>query len=148
MRFELPLPIDAIAPRKWPRKPGHFTSWKNHQQRNVHYEWIRSGAAPALRANGLPSQVLLTRCSKGTLDDDNLKQAFKYIRDELAICLGLVRLTVGRDMKLHGHGRGDEKMNWDYAQSKVHIKPWGVRVTLIWEKEEADAPVEADASDD
>ena len=73
--------------------------------------WILGNRArPAL-----PVVVMLTRVSARTLDDDNLRGAFKAVRDQLATWLGV--------------DDADPRVRWDYDQRKGPPSV-EVRVTL------------------
>lgn len=78
------------------------------QQRNL--------ACLLVPAHPLPCVVTLTRCSAGTLDDDNLRGALKAVRDGVAD-----RLRVDD---------ADPRVRWQYAQEKCKRGEFGVRVDI------------------
>ena len=61
-----------------------------------------------------PLAVTLTRLGGRTLDDDNLRSAFKGLRDEVARWIGL--------------DDGDERLTWRYGQEQGNAA--GVRIEL------------------
>lgn len=68
-----------------------------------------------IKATNLPVSIKLTRLAPGNgLDeDDNLRMAFKYIKDYIAdqIIPGLAA----------GRADGDKRIKWEYAQEKYPI---------------------------
>src|SRR5262245_4845030 len=63
-----------------------------------------------------PCVVRLIRISSRRLDDDNLREAFKAIRDEIADELNI--------------DDGDERIKWEYAQVPVGHRVYQVRVEV------------------
>ncbi len=64
----------------------------------------------------LPCAVTLTRLSERFLDDDNVRDALKAVRDEVAAWLGV--------------DDRDERVTWRYGQQKMQRGCFGVRVQL------------------
>lgn len=58
--------------------------------------------------------VMLERQSRGVLDDDNLRGAFKGVRDEIALWLGI--------------DDRDPRVRWSYAQQRA--KQFAVRIRI------------------
>lgn len=58
----------------------------------------------------LPISVRMIRISRGALDDDNLRSALKYVRDEIAN-----QFIPG---KRAGMSDSDPRIQWEYAQIK------------------------------
>lgn len=74
----------------------------------------RAGLDPA----ATPLVVLMTRLSRGELDDDNLRGALKAVRDGIADALGL-------------KSDRDPRVEWRYAQAKAtKAMPHGVRIEV------------------
>jgi hypothetical protein len=74
----------------------------------------RAGLDPATT----PLVVLMTRLSRGELDDDNLRGALKAVRDGIADALGL-------------KSDRDPRVEWRYAQAKAtKAMPHGVRIEV------------------
>lgn len=90
----------------------HWT--KKAKRHRLHQMVTRS----ILEENGfeqtLPCQVSLTRCSPRFLDDDNLRGAFKWIRDVISLMLIPGKPT--------GHSDNDPRIKWQYFQSKTKDK--------------------------
>ncbi len=70
-------------------------------------------------APSLPCVVLLTRIAPRSLDDDNLRGAFKAVRDEVARWLGV--------------DDADPRVRWAYAQTRGRPKQYAARVTITKE---------------
>jgi hypothetical protein len=73
----------------------------------------------------LPCTVNLTRLSPRELDDDNLRTAFKWIRDEIADQLLPEQLKYYTDKKgklraKKGVSDNDPRITWSYSQNKAH----------------------------
>lgn len=73
---------------------------KRAQQAEVNVEWKRA----VKRKVTLPCVVRLTRVAPNMLDDDNLRSAFKGIRDEVA--------------RLVGVDDGSDQIRFEYEQHK------------------------------
>ena len=77
-----------------------------------------AGLARVLAAQGpvLPCRVVLTRIAPRALDDDNLRGAFKAVRDGVADALGI------RD--------NDPRVKFEYEQERGAPKEYGFRVGI------------------
>ena len=93
---------------------------ESHQVAELHY-----GHGRDLRNVELPCTIELVRSGPMLLDDDNLRPAFKHIRDYLATKL-LPEATQGNQ-----HGRrgddSDERLTWKYRQQKG---PYAVEIRI------------------
>lgn len=80
-------------------------------------ETIKLVASAHLRASALPRNLVvkLVRIGVGHLDDDNLRGAFKAIRDGLADFIGIDDKHV-------------DLVRYEYGQEKCPRGEWGVRV--------------------
>jgi len=82
----------------------------------------------------LPCIVTMTRLSPRELDEeDNLRMAFKWIKDEISECLILKeRKTyinkLGRAIEIKGRVDSDKRIKWLYGQEKCQIQ--GVRIEI------------------
>jgi hypothetical protein len=82
----------------------------------------------------LPCRVKMTRLSPRMLDeDDNLRMAFKWIKDEISECLipekaGFCITKKGKFRKIKGRADSDARISWEYAQEKSKIG--GVRIEI------------------
>jgi len=82
----------------------------------------------------LPCKITLTRKNKRFLDeDDNLPMAFKWIKDEIALCIFPEKRTFylnrkGRSVSIKGHGDNDPQIKWEYSQEKSQIP--GIRIVI------------------
>ena len=74
----------------------------------------------------LPYIVTLTRLASRDLDDDNLRFALKYIRDELSELLmpeyqkSYVNKK-GRLQAIKGRGDADSRITWRYGQERASM---------------------------
>lgn len=74
-------------------------------------------AALAVPRAPLPCTVRLTRVAPRALDDDNLRSAFKALRDGIADRLGV------KD--------NDPRVEWQYAQDTGRGKPYAVCIEIL-----------------
>jgi len=96
--------------------------WRAHQRIKITEKCVLNAAwllhfgfpAPVFE---FPLTVSMIRIAPRPLDDDNLQGAFKYIRDEIARCLGLSN-DAGPEVK------------WRYAQEKGGPKKHAVRIEI------------------
>ncbi len=75
----------------------------------------------------------MVRLSPKALDDDNLRSAFKYIRDEISECMipektGVYVTKKGTVKKIKGRADSDERITWDYLQEKS--TGYGIRIEI------------------
>jgi hypothetical protein len=82
----------------------------------------------------LPCRVHLVRLSPRKLDDDNLRTALKYIRDELSDLLippekNTYVTKFGKRIPLKGRQDSHRDLSWSYDQQ--HSKIQGVQVMLF-----------------
>ena len=64
----------------------------------------------------LPARITLCRISSAALDDDNLRSAFKGIRDEIAAAYEVPD--------------NDPRLSWEYTQESCKRGTYSVRITL------------------
>ena len=82
----------------------------------------RTRARVALMADAptppaLPVTVVLTRVAPRKLDDDNLRSAFKAVRDGVADWLG--------------QDDGNTLIDWQYRQASAGVKQYAVEIEVI-----------------
>ena len=70
-----------------------------------------------LRAHPLPAVVTLVRIAPRELDDDNLRGAFKGVRDSVTKCLGLIEDR-------------DPRVAWRYEQRRGKPKVYGIEIRI------------------
>jgi hypothetical protein len=70
----------------------------------------------------LPCTITLVRIAARQLDDDNLRMAFKKIRDILADYM-ITELAPGR-------ADGDPRLDWHYSQEKGEVKEFAIRIDI------------------
>lgn len=102
--IELPLRIESVANQRmhWGDKA---------RQTRVHRM-----AAIAVPAHPVPCVVTLVRVAPRALDDDNLRSAFKALRDGIADRLGV------KD--------NDPRVRWEYDQARGKAKEYAARVVI------------------
>lgn len=81
----------------------------------------------------LPCTVKLIRISPRLLDDDNLRSAFKWIRDELSECLIPEKVKAyvtkkGKMALIKGRADDDPRITWIYDQEKGKQ---GIRIEIL-----------------
>lgn len=75
------------------------------------------GARLAVNAVPLPAIVILTRIAPRRLDDDNLRSAFKGVRDGIADKLGVAD--------------NDSRVRWEYSQARGRPREYGIHVRVV-----------------
>lgn len=80
-----------------------------------------------------PCIVKMTRLGPRFLDDDNLRSAFKWIRDEISECLipekrSFYIGTNGKPRRIKGQADSDPRITWEYDQEKNSIQ--GIRIEI------------------
>ena len=75
------------------------------------------GAWLAVNAVPLPVVVTLTRIAPRRLDDDNLRSAFKGLRDGIADKLGVAD--------------NDPRVRWEYLQARGKPREYGIQVRVV-----------------
>lgn len=116
-----------------------FEHWtvksKRHRQQQF---FIRQLMARETSEVPLPCVIILTRCSRQGLDDDNLVGAFKWIRDELSELLlphkSKTYVKDGKVLRLKGRADSDPSIEWRYAQEKS--KRTGIRIEIQPKKQQ------------
>lgn len=102
---------------------------KRHKQQQFFIRSLYSHEAEDIK---LPCIVKLIRISPKLLDDDNLRSAFKWIRDELSECLIPEKLKPyvtkkGTLALIKGRADDDPRITWLYAQEKGKL---GIRIEI------------------
>lgn len=114
--WEIPLKTvsEANSSEHW-----RIKSKRHKQQQFLISCLFRHNAQPIV----LPCIVKLSRLSPRLLDDDNLRTAFKWIRDEIADWLILGHLP-----KLKGRNDSDQRITWQYDQKQQQQQ--GIRIEI------------------
>ncbi len=88
----------------------------------------------------LPCTVKFIRLASRFMDEeDNLRMAFKWIKDQVGACLfpekSVVYVTTqGKVRENKGHSDGDKRVKWEYGQEKSKII--GVRIEISFSDHE------------
>lgn len=87
----------------------------------------------------LPCIVRMTRLASHMMDDDNLRTAFKWIRDEISECLVPTQKFTyttksGRIKSIKGRADSDPRIMWEYGQEKDKVM--GIRIEIIFMEDE------------
>ncbi len=117
------LPIDTIS------EANTHDHWrKKDSRRKVQCSHIDLAFQQSKPTIPLPCVVRMTRIAPRALDDDNIRSAFKGIRDRISFYL------TGKD---RGRGDSDPGITWIYAQEKGHVltalskKVRGVKIEFL-----------------
>lgn len=108
--------------------------WTKKRQRHKQQQFfIRSLFRRETSETPLPCVITMTRVSPRLLDDDNLRTAFKWIRDEISECIFPEKTShyiskSGRKIKIKGRADSDPRIKWEYAQEKG--KTLGVKIEI------------------
>ena len=94
---------------------------------------VRSIFAKERSEMTLPCIVCMTRLSPQALDDDNLRGALKYVRDEISECLipekrGHYITKKGKIKSIKGRADADPRIKWEYRQE--NSKRIGLRIEI------------------
>lgn len=105
IKVEIPLRIESVANKR--------EHWAVKAKRTKAHR----GAAIIIRQPVIPCQVYLTRIAPRALDDDNLRSAFKALRDGIADRIGLPD--------------NDPRVQWFYKQERGKPKEYAARVEIF-----------------
>ena len=112
----------------------HRVKTKRHQQQQF---FVRQAFMHESREIPLPCTVKFIRLSPGTMDEeDNLRMAFKWIKDQVGACLfpnkSVVYVTKhGKVRENKGHADSDKRVTWAYGQEKS--KRLGIRIEISFD---------------
>lgn len=114
---------EANCSEHWSKKS------KRHRQQQFFIRSLFSHEASEIK---LPCSVKLIRISPRLLDDDNLRSAFKWIRDEISECLIPEKVKAyvtkkGNLALIKGRADSDPRITWLYGQEKGRM---GIRVEI------------------
>lgn len=116
------LPIKTIS------EANRSEHWKKSSKRHKQQQFfIRSMFLREAREIPMPCIVKMVRLSSRFLDeDDNLRMAFKWIKDEIADCMFPDKIKTyidknGITRQLKGRNDDTPLIKWQYAQEKCSI---------------------------
>lgn len=113
----------------------HWTkSSKRHRQQQFFIRQLFNKESTKIE---LPCTVKMTRTSTRFLDDDNLRIAFKWIRDEISECLipekcGNFVDKKGKIRSLKGRADDDTRITWEYSQEKSKVQ--GIKIEIDFDE--------------
>ena len=122
------LPLNTVSESN---STEHWTkSRRRHKQQQF---FIRQLFARETREIAVPCVITLTRCASRDLDDDNLRSAFKWIRDEISECIFPEKRSTyisrkGKVIEVKGRADSSPLIKWQYAQEKAKIK--GIKIQI------------------
>jgi hypothetical protein len=107
---------------------------KGHKRHKTHKALVRYFLTGCHKPDTFPINVTLIRHSPRPFDrDDNLRTAFKWIKDEIAdFLLGNVYASTGtlKGKRLHGRNDDDERIIWNYRQEKSGVREYFICVQI------------------
>jgi hypothetical protein len=111
LEFSMPVRVssETNSRESWPAKYRR----KKAQKKETHVEWKSHARGKKI---ALPCVVRLTRIGSRRLDDDNLGESFKAIRDQIASEIGV--------------DDGSELIKFEYAQEAIGRRTYSVRVEV------------------
>ncbi len=122
----LPIRIDSLTNER-----GH---WAKRSKPAAQHRWLASRCFTYAKSGIgllLPCVVRLTRIAPREFDDDNIRAAFKSVRDGIADWLGL--------------DDRDKRVSWLYEQESGKPRQYAVRIDLIPRSRTVVSIVEAEA---
>lgn len=113
MQFTAPIRLVSEANQR--------CHWATRSPRTKKHRWASRMLCQNMfgRPPVLPVRVELTRIAPRELDDDNLRSAFKAIRDGIADWLGVLD--------------NDKRIRWDYGQKPGGVKVYAIKVEITQE---------------
>jgi len=112
---------------------------KRHNQQQFFIKQLFMHEAREIK---LPCTVKFIRLSPGFMDEeDNLRMAFKWIKDQVGACLfpnkSVVYVTrKGQVRENRGHADSDKRVTWEYGQEKS--KTLGIRIEITFVSDDND----------
>lgn len=92
----------------------------------------------------MPCTVKMIRLGPREMDEeDNLRMAFKWIKDEIGACLCpdkavTYRTRKGRIFENKGHADGDKRITWQYGQEKSRLLGIKIEISFLSDQELGD----------
>lgn len=111
----------------------HAVKTKRHRQQQF---FIKQLFAQEERKIELPCMVKFIRLSSRFMDEeDNLRMAFKWIKDQVGACLfpnkSVIYVTKsGKVRENRGHADSDKRVTWEYGQEKSRLIGLRIEITF------------------
>jgi len=109
----------------------HWVKTKRHKQQQF---FVKQLFLKEARKILLPCTIKFIRLSSHFMDEeDNLRMAFKWIKDQVGACLFPEKSVVyinkkGKVLENRGHADSDKRVTWEYGQEKS--KMLGIRIEI------------------
>jgi len=109
---------------------------KRHKQQQF---FVRQLFKTEKRPIKLPCTIKFIRIGPRFMDEeDNLRMAFKWIKDEIGACLFPTKSVIyvtktGKIRENKGHADSDKRVKWEYGQEKGSIL--GVKIEITYEED-------------
>lgn len=115
-------------------KSEHWTAaGKRHKAQKL---VVKQFLAHSLEEIRLPCEIVLVRHSMRFYDDDNLRGAFKYVRDAISE-FAVPEKSVDRNGNaLAGRADNDPRIKWDYRQEKAPVECVSIEITPLLSQKE------------
>ncbi len=130
--IKIELPIKTVS------EANSSEHWTKKAERHKYQQYLLNwGFRPYKNSIQLPCIVKLIRLSPRTLDDDNLRTAFKYVRDEISEILIPEKKKYylskqGRAVPIKGRADDDPRIKWEYDQEKCKIQ--AIRIEIQFDE--------------
>ena len=101
--------------------------WRVKSKRHKIQKAIVRSYMRTLRIPPLPATVTMTRYAPRPYDDDNIRSAFKYVRDSVS-----EHILEEVDGKKYQAGRADNdpRLTWAYVQEKTTMEEYYITISL------------------
>lgn len=128
---DLGLMAKVKIPIKIASEANNNDHWRLKSKRHMIQKAIVRSYMKLLRLPELPATITMTRYAPRPYDDDNIRSAFKYVRDAVSEhILGEI------DGKKYQAGRADNdpRLNWVYAQEKTVQEEYYITIQVEQDK--------------
>lgn len=114
--------------------------WRTKSKRHRHQQFfIKALFRNETKKLSLPCKVKMVRLGPRFLDaDDNLRMAFKWIKDEISECLipekrSMYVTKKGQIREIKGRADSDKRITWEYDQEKKTYL--GIRIEISFDNQ-------------
>jgi hypothetical protein len=129
IEFTIPLTKDLIVSEANRGMENRFVKKKRHKIQSDLINTFLNIHLPKDVLEILPCEITMIRIAPRQFDEeDNLRMAFKWIKDYIA-----ARLIPGS--KSGGHKDGDKRITWLYGQERGKVREYAIRVEITNDKQ-------------